>query len=146
MKHVDFVGSNPTDWIEVIPPYSINTVREILSTGLSYEDAANAWLSSRGVEQNAPFGTANSSGKSFFDSVRAEFSKLVCGDPNYKDIRADVAKYWDQQKTVVVSTVAAFIGSQVGIAAAVLMPVIALLFAAAASMGVQAWCAMDKEF
>jgi hypothetical protein len=49
MVTLDFTGIDPNSWLEAIPPYQLVTVSEMLKSK-SFEEAAEAWLSSRGPE------------------------------------------------------------------------------------------------
>jgi hypothetical protein len=75
--------------------------------------------------------------------VKAELAKLVCGDPQYNDVRAQIADLWNNHKAAVVSAITVAIAGIVGVAAAALMPVIALLLALVSKVGSAAWCSIN---
>jgi hypothetical protein len=139
---LDFNGIDPRSWLEAIPSYQSSTVIELLKSK-SYEEAADVWLSSNGPESNAVLGTIPVGG-SFFQNVRTELSKLICGDPDYERVRADAAKIWNGGKTSIVSIFSAFVATKIGVAAVVVAPAVALLLAAASKVGTTAWCASRK--
>ena len=101
---------------------------------------ATLWVSRVGPENTFSFGVGGAAGN-FFEQVKNEFNKFICGDESYEDLRKKVKEYWKKNNPCVVTTIAIVIGSKISIAAAVLTPVIALLLAAASQIGLAAWCA-----
>lgn len=132
-------GSYQQDWSQVLKPYQRALIDELLSSGKTPEEIAVIWLDKVGAENNAPFGSQSSS-QNFFEAVKREFSKLICGDDRYDEARKEINGLWTKHKVAIVSTIAAAIASQLGIAVAILTPVIALLLDLFSNMGRNAWC------
>jgi hypothetical protein len=153
MTIIDFSGSNPSDWIEALPEYQKATVNAMLDGGSDYEEVAGSWLSRVGPQNTYPFGASArpqdnfgigvpSTQASYISSVKSELSNLICGDSKYEGIRNQVAEMWNKDKMVIVSTITAAIANFVGVAAAALMPVVALLLALISKVGTSAWCSL----
>jgi hypothetical protein len=136
--------AQPEDWLTDLPSYQSRTIKELLQSGLSYEEAAAAWVGQIGAGTNAPFGTATA-GPGLFENLKKEFNKLICGDPEYDKVRRDAATTWNKYKSGVTMTIAAAVGAVLGVAAVVLVPAIALLLAAASKVGLNAWCATQAD-
>lgn len=81
--------------------------------------------------------------KGYWDAVKGEVDKFICGGPGYDDLRKQVEAGWEKGKTWIVTVVAGVVASHLGVAAAVIIPVIGIVFALAARIGVKAYCAMD---
>lgn len=141
MTEIDFLDSADANWWYDLPVYQRVSIKNLLDSGLSEEDAAAMWLSRTGPDNNFAFG-AGSPGANFLSSVQTEFRKFLCGDSAYDDLRRDAKSAWNGTKLPVVAAIAAGIGATIGVAAAVIMPVVALLLSAAARIGLQAWCNM----
>lgn len=139
MACLEFPGSEPSDWLDAMPKYAATVVEQLLASGVSYEQAAELWLTRVGADSNAPFG-ARQTGPSFYESVKAELAALLCGGAAYEELRARVKQEWDKQKSRVAYVIAGGIAVKVGVAAAVVLPVIALMLAAITQVGVAAWC------
>jgi hypothetical protein len=139
MPRLDFQGIEPSSWLASLPPYNHRVIQEMLKSEASYERVAEIWLSQIGSEKTAPLGSVRV-GQSFFQNIKDEFSKLICGDPKYKAIRQQVKKVWRGQQTTIVSAIAVAIAANVGVAAAAIVPAIALLLGVVSNVGVNAWC------
>lgn len=136
-------SADAIQWLQELADYQRTAADELIGSGLSYEQAAEAWLSNIGPGTTAPFG-AGTAGPGLFDNVKNEINKLVCGDDSYADLRKQTAETWEKYKPGVLMVVSAAIGAALGVAAVVLVPAVALLLAAVAAIGVNAWCASRK--
>jgi hypothetical protein len=143
MTEIDPSSISPEQWLDGIHPAYRDAINAMVAQGSPYETIATVWLSKAGPENTFSFGAGGAAGN-FFEQVKAEFNKLVCGDAEYEDLRKRAAEQWQKGGSYVSVAVAAFIGAKLGIAAAVLIPVIALLFAAASRIGLKAWCETKK--
>lgn len=141
---LDFSNLEPTMWINTLPEYQASTVSLMLGSDMGYEEVAIHLLTQVGPENTAPFGP-KSAQTNYFGAVKDEFGKLICGDETYDELRAQVGALWDKNKGPVALAVASAIGSQIGIAAAVLVPVIVLLLAMVTQIGRNAWCALREK-
>jgi hypothetical protein len=128
-------------WLDGLGQSQSQTIQQLLDTGKSEEEVAQLWLSSAGATSTVGFGAAGPI-QNFYSNVKREFVAFVCGDPKYDDERAQAQQIWNNQgKVGLVSMVAAVVASTVGLAAAAVVPVIALLFSLATKIGLNAFCA-----
>lgn len=137
---LDF-SENGGGWIESLPAYQRAVIDELLASGLTEEGAAETWLSRTGPDNNFGFG-AGATSANYLASVKSEFRKLVCGDQTYEALRKEAEKIWNGTKYSIVSAIAIGIAAQIGVAVAVIIPVVALLLAAVGKVGLNAWCNM----
>lgn len=128
-------------WFEGLPKPQADAIRQLISSGKSEEEIGELWLSRTGSNNTVGFGVGGPI-QSFYVNVKKEFTAFVCGDEKYAEERAQAAQIWNNQgKVGLVSMVAAVVASTVGLAAAAVVPVIALLFSLVAKIGLNAFCA-----
>lgn len=139
MTDITFLANGPAEWWSELPPYQTASIEAMIAAGMTEHQVAELWLSRVGPDNNFAFG-AGSPGANFLASVQTEFRKFLCGDPEYDALRTQANETWNGLRIPVVATIAAGIGATVGVAAAVVMPVVALLLTAAARIGLNAWC------
>lgn len=127
-------------WLDALPASQKRTVRALLANGKSEEQIAEQWLSQIGSTSTAGFGGGGAI-QSFYANVKREFVAFICGDPKYNEERTQAAAIWnDQGKVGLVSIVTALVATTVNLAAAAVVPVIALLFSLVAKIGLNAFC------
>jgi len=136
---LEFSDDHRTGWVESLPAYQRTVIAELLASGLDEEGVAETWLSRTGPDNNFGFGAGPAS-SNYLASVKGEFRKLICGDPSYETLRQDAQKIWDGSKFSIVSAIAIGIAAHIGVAVAVITPVVALLLAAVCKVGLNAWC------
>ena len=141
MTSLSFKDIEPSDWLTAIPGYNVVVIREMLAAGHSFVAVAEIWISQTGPDQNQPHGSSPPNQQKFFERAKSEFSKFVCGDPSYSELRQQASKTWTGQKTAIVSSISAVIAANIGVTLALLVPVIALLLATVSQIGIEAWCA-----
>lgn len=128
-------------WFEGLPKSQAESIGQLVASGKSEEEIGELWLSRTGSNNTVGFGVGGPI-QSFYANVKKEFTAFVCGDEKYNDERTQAAQIWNNQgKVGLVSMVAAVVASTVGLAAAAVVPVIALLFSLAAKIGLNAFCA-----
>lgn len=133
-------GTEPNDWIEALSGSQRDTIKSLLGS-MSEHEAAILWLSLPGASDTAGFGGQGGLQR-YFESVETQLRLLLCGADEYESVRAQAVSVWASGKTVVISTISSAIAIKVGIAAAVLVPVVALILAAVGKVGLNAWCEM----
>lgn len=129
------------EWLSTIPAYQRDSFEQLMGGGMSEEETIAFWLSRNGPDQTVGFGAGSNAGN-YLSSVKTEFRKLMCGDEAYEPTRKEATKVWEGGRLSVVSVIASAIAIHVGIAVAVLVPVIALLLSAVGKVGLEAWCKM----
>ncbi|MAW86911.1 MAG: hypothetical protein CMJ42_10320 [Phyllobacteriaceae bacterium] len=89
--------------------------------------------------------------RDYWKALKLEFHTLVCGASkgeadSYKDLRKVIDKHGSKSQLAIVSSIAAFIGAQIGLEAAILVPWIAIFLGVVRKVGVEAFCrAMQEE-
>lgn len=127
-------------WFDGLPASQSAMVQHLLSEGRSEEQVGELWLSRTGSASTVGFGVGGPL-QSFYANVKQEFVAFVCGDPKYDEERAQALEIWNSQgKVGLVSMVAAVVANTVGLAAAAVVPVVALLFSLGAKVGLNAFC------
>lgn len=127
-------------WFEGLPRAQAQTLSNLLDSGSSEDEVGESWLTKAGSSTTAGFGVGGPL-QSFHSNVKAEFVAFICGDPKYENERQQAVQIWNNQgKVGLVSMVAAVVASTVGLAAAAIVPVVALLFSLASKIGLNAFC------
>jgi len=130
-------------WLNALPQYQQKRIKQLLESSDSYEDAAKKWLSAI-PENTFPFGAEK--GKSvFFEKVRAEVEKFLCGDPTYEKERRELVSATEVIHTTLVSSLSLAIAPVIGTASAYVTPVIVLIFMTMGKISLNAWCQMRME-
>lgn len=138
MFEIDYQGS---DWIHALPVHQSKIIDELIASGQGEEQIAELWLSKIGAPSTVGFG-ANGTIQNFYGNVKTEVVKMLCGDAKYEKDRSEAKEIWEKHgKLSLVSAVSAVIGSTVGLAAAAIIPVVALLFSMIGKIGIGAFCA-----
>lgn len=138
----EIVQGAPEEWLNALPEYHSKRILRMESAGTDLEQIAQAYLERVGPADNAPYGVVEGAKQGYWEAVKGEVNKFVCGGPGYEDLRKQVEAGWEKGKTWIVSVVAAFIASNIGVAAAIILPVVGIAFALVARIGVKAYCAM----
>lgn len=130
----------PDGWIDGLAFDQSEIINAMLISGNTEEDIARQWLSVVGPGSTTGFGTGSGLGD-FYSNVKAEFVRFVCGCDGCEKERSEALKIWNGSgKMALVSFVAGFIATNLGLAAVALIPVVALLFNLVAKVGVNAFC------
>lgn len=138
----EVLQGGPEAWLDALPPFHARRIREMQAAGVGMEDIARAYLASVGPADNAPYGVVEGGKKGYWDAVKGEVDKFICGGAGYDDLRKQVEAGWEKGKTWIVTAVAGFVATNLGVAAAVILPVVGIALALAARIGVKAYCAM----
>lgn len=140
-----FEKQEASEWLEALPDYQKSIVSELLVSN-SYEEAASAWLEAS-VDYTSPFSAQPKSEKNFFDLLKKEVQKLLCGSPDYAAERDEFTQLTQlpQNKTAIVSMVSALIGAKFGLAASFIAPAIVLIFMTIGKASLNAWCEMQNN-
>lgn len=130
-----------SEWLAVLKPYQRSTIEFFLQNS-SVEEAAEKWLSSTGSPNIVPFGgSANT--KPFWDRFIGEFKKFICDDDAYIEEKTALKGEGPVSKALMVSVVSAAIGANIGYAATLLAPAVALMLCTVGKMTKNAYCNND---
>jgi hypothetical protein len=139
-----FAGE-PDDWIASLPAYSRDPIQELMRGGAAPDEIAAMWVSATAAntfrfstEQKSP------APATFTANVKKEVREFICGT-KYKKERDALFGENALSRTMLISGVAAAIAPAVGVATAVLLPVVALVLASLGKIAINAWCATPFE-
>ena len=74
------------EWYTCLKPYQKNAIEQLVAK-YGEEKAAEEWLTARGPMQTATFGGTQTKAEdthSYWNRLRTEIDKLICGHPDYK--------------------------------------------------------------
>lgn len=131
--------TSAAEWLDTLPMFQRVPIMDLLEKGAGLEELSTILLSSPKIDNNAPFGGMGIL-KNYAEEFRKEFGRFVCGDEFYADLRSQVSTSWEKGRTPVLVAISGVIGAQIGVAAAVLMPVVAVAVSILSQVGIRAWC------
>lgn len=138
------LSDEPSRWIDDLPTFQRNTIKQLLANGSSFEQVAQAWVTVSAentyrFSANAPVGDKSA----FLDNLKAEVRAFLCGNKKYKNEREGLFGEKGLARTYVVSTMAVAIAPHLSVASAVIAPLIALILASIGKVVLNAWCATN---
>jgi hypothetical protein len=136
------LNDDPSLWIRDLPEFQRVPLQQLISSGLSYDDAAQRWLSASAAN-TYQFASVKPVGKegAFLDSLRKEVRDFLCGDAKYEKERTGLFGEKSVTRTYVVSAIAVAVAPYLSVAATFIAPVVALMIAAIGKITLNAWCA-----
>jgi hypothetical protein len=137
----ELFGGEPDQWIDALPTYQSEHLRNLKVQGRSLEDIADIWL--RGsIQDTRFFGTSGSGGNKnkFFEHLRDEVVQFICSGKKYQKERAELFGKEGLSHTFVISAISVYIAPHVSAAPALIAPAIALIFAIIGKISINAWC------
>lgn len=149
-KVIEMIDSaDESEWIDALPKKQKDELVDLIIAE-NRETAAAKWLEKKAVDSISAKGMESAelekSSYSYVDLVKKEVRKLLCGDKEYENDRDEISKLIksDDSKKLFVSTIAALIGVKIGIAAAVIAPIIVLILMTIAKITINAWCELKN--
>lgn len=139
----DFVALSDVtleDALNCMKPYQKSAFLQLIPI-YGEEESAKRWVTSSGPDGVDKFGGSPEYRKPFWDSLVAEFRMFVCGHEKYSQQRGKVKALSDKHLNNLVLTISGAIALSVGVATALVVPVVSILCYLAAQIGVNAWCA-----
>lgn len=138
---------------QTIPAFSLEVLLDTLKTYQretmgalikenGEEEAAKIWLAANGPSSTQQFGGDPADPKPFWDRFYDEFRKFICGDKKYKKERDELLSKSAPTAILLVSTISSLIATTLGLAAALVTPVVAVLLHTVGKIGITAWCAV----
>lgn len=134
----------PIKWVQELPEYQRDAIEKLLSSGASFEEVAQAWISAS-AENTFRFSATTPVGDkgAFLANLKLEIRGFLCGDKKYKKERDGLFGDKGLARTYVVSTMAVAIAPHLSVASAVISPLIALVLASIGKIALNAWCATE---
>ncbi len=120
------------EWLSELP--------EGLRTDLGSADPlllAERWSNSPTRQSINPFGGVGQS-SSFWEAFRRECCRFLCGEEPYRAILDDLVKQGPGARAAIISVVGGAIAIKIGVMWALVSPIVVLLLAAVAKMGLEA--------
>jgi len=133
----------PDSWIEALPSYQRDAVASLFEISNDYESVAFAWISAS-PSNTVQYG-AQKKDSIFLSRIYDELELFFSEDKKYEKEVLELKKYNPVVQLFVVSTISSFLSPYLGVTAVFLAPVIAILLASIARIGVQAWLSQRKE-
>src|SRR5699024_885202 len=123
-----------------LPKYQQNTLSELLVNNTP-EKVAITWLTAS-TQNTSPFSTKQENTNTYFEMIKKELHKLLCGNQEYEKERKELSIIInsDNNKKMLISSISGIIGSKVGLAATFIAPITVLLLMAATKVSLNAWC------
>lgn len=109
------------------------------------EESAKRWVSSSGPGGLDKFGGSMGSRKPFWDSLVLEFRMFVCGHEKYAEQRSKIKALSDKHLNNLVLAISGAIAFSIGVATALVVPVVSILCYLAGQIGINAWCATSDD-
>ena len=126
--------------LETLKPYQRISILNLIEK-YGDEEAAKKWLMANGPADTIKFGGQQMGDpQPFWDKLMAEFRAIVCGDEKYKK---EVDSLLEQAKPValvVVTSISTLLATSLGIAAALISPVVVILLKMVCKVGINMWC------
>lgn len=126
------------EWISELKPYQRNTIKQLLAT-MSPEEVAKKWIMASGSQNIIHFG-GTSDPEPFWDRFKSEFRRFVCNDEAYVEEKKALLAEAPNHRVLVMSIISGAIGANIGYAATLLTPAVAVLLYTVGKIGVNAYC------
>lgn len=109
------------------------------------DKAAEIWIDNNNLNDLKKFGGIQEDKKKLYDFILDEFNLFICGDKKYKSDRQKLASASSPTALLFVSSISSIISAYLGLAAALITPVIAILLCSISKIGVNAWCKFKEK-
>ncbi|MGL4760134.1 MAG: hypothetical protein ACRCWG_01625 [Sarcina sp.] len=130
------------EWLDELKPYQKNIVRDLVEK-YGVEEAIDRWMIANGPVSTVKFGgESNQTNEKFSERFKCEINKFICGHPSYDKYREEYLKINNNVKTAAISSISSLIGSQLGVSATILVPVVVLTLYLIGTMGKNAYCSV----
>lgn len=141
----ELLTGNVAEWLEALPAYQRDPLRELIERGLPVDEVIDRWTSAS-AENTYRFGTELRTGdKSLFrEKFLLELEGFLCGSDKYSKEREGLFGEKSAARTYVVSAIAVGIAPYLGVTGAFLAPIVALTLASLGKISVNSWCEMRK--
>ncbi len=135
------LAEEPEKWVQDLPEYQRDPIQKLLAAGASFDEVAQAWINASAANTYrfaaaAPVGNKGA----FLENLKQEIHRFLCGDKKYKTERDGLFGEKGPGRTYVVSAMAVAIAPHLGVASAVIAPLVALVLASIGKVALNAWC------
>ncbi|WP_152428043.1 hypothetical protein [Dietzia sp. UCD-THP] len=138
-----FASGGP-DWVDALPGYQRDHLQVLLESR-DHVEVAKTWLYNSGPANTAPYGGAKVAASRFYENFLMEFQKLLCVDDQYVAEQEQIRQVSESGKLMVMGAISAIVAPHVGVAATVLIPVIAVTLSMLSNAGRATLCQSLSE-
>lgn len=131
--------SDTEQLIEVMPPYQRKLVTQLLEQGKDYIITADILLSVK-PSNTVGFGGEPSKPNLYRERLMDELEKFICGDKKYKQEREQITASTNKSREYIVGVISGALGTTLGTAGTVILPIVVLLIINLGKISVNAWC------
>ena len=145
---MEIVNESLNTWLDILKPYQRNTIKALLDQNDNDEEkVAQIWLSSGGPINTATFGglPSSASNKNYFQCLKDELNKLICGDDTYVEEKKQILKKGNLINVCAASKIALLLSPVIGVSVPILTPAIVLMLHVISKVSVNAYCSMIKK-
>lgn len=136
---LELPASSLEDWLSNLKPYQKGQI-DILLRENEPLAVAQIWVSASGPDDIKGFGFGKKT-TPFFDRLKTEFDKFVCGHKDYNEARKKLTAAGGVPHAVLISVISSSLAVTLGVLAGLLAPAVALLLYTASQLGINAYCA-----
>lgn len=136
----DFIFSD-NELIGLLKPFQKEVLLPLINS-VGEEEAAKIWLAPKTVEMRN-FGGTSSDPSPYFDRIISEIRKFICGDEKYKSEREKLTSGINKSASTTVTAISLAVGDFLGIASALLTPIVIMILKMIGKIGVNAWCSVE---
>lgn len=126
------------EWLNELKPYQRELIKNLVEN-YGEEVAIEKWLSANGPSDTIQFG-GDGNVEPFLQRFKDEFNKFICGHEDYKKERKEYETYGEEIRTMMVASIAGAIGAKIGIASAIISPIVVLSLYTVGKIGLNAYC------
>lgn len=126
------------EWLSELKPYQRNTIQQLLVT-MPQEEVAKKWIMASGSQNIVPFGGIRDN-EPFWDRFKSEFKKFICDDGAYVGEKKTLLAEGPITKALLIITISAAIATNIGYAATLLAPTVAVLLCTVGKISINAYC------
>jgi hypothetical protein len=142
----EILTGTTSDWVDTLPGYQAELVKQMLADGDDLLGVSEAWLSTRGPTTTEPFGAVRTAKNAFLDSVLRQLNSVLCGtEAALASDRAELIRDAKAGRTALVAGTATLLAGHLGISAILLAAPVALIYAILARAGSDSICATLQQ-
>lgn len=143
MKMIEIPSGELDDWLAELKPYQSNALKKMM-TDMQPEDAAKNWITASGSQNIVNFGGTRDK-EPFWDRFKEEFNKFLCDKESYADEKEELKSEGELTRSYLIGAISAAIGANIGYAATLLAPAVAILLCTVGKMSLNAYCKGQKN-
>lgn len=140
---LDVPRADVDKWLAELKPYQRDTLRVYLAN-TTPEEAARKWIETTGSPNIIAFGGVRDT-KPFWDNLKKEFRRFLCDGVAYVDVKKALGAEGPITRALLISHISYGLANQIGYAAPLLAPAIAMMLCAVGQISVTAYCREEEK-